>query len=106
MRTSGLSGSSRSIPSFSASPTARSPTKRLGACWAFSTALSCWWERLPSDPYAPIMIIGSKLEASLDEKSNKAWLMVGIFELRPKNFFELYVEADLWRRYVETLRRD
>ena len=65
-----------------------------------------WWNALPPDPYAPIVIVGSKLDASLDDKSNKGWLMVGLFELRPKTFFELYVQADLWRRYVEGLPKD
>ncbi len=65
-----------------------------------------WWDKMPGESYAPIMIVGTKLEAALDEKSNKAWLMAGLFELRPQVFFELYVQADLWRRYVEALPRE
>ncbi len=64
-----------------------------------------WWDRVPADPYAAAMIVGSKFNAALDNKSNKAWLMVGLFELRPQVFFELYVQFDLWRRYAETLPR-
>jgi len=61
-----------------------------------------WWGRLPTDPYAPVMIVGAQFRAALDNKSDKAWLMVGFFELRPKTFLELYVNFDLWKRYLES----
>jgi len=64
-----------------------------------------WWDAPPDDPYAPIVIASSKLQLALDEKSDKAWLMAGLFQLRPANFLELYVQMDLWRKYVETLPR-
>jgi hypothetical protein len=54
-----------------------------------------WWEEVPAEPFAPLMIVSSKLHANLDE--NKTHLMVGYFEMRPQLFFELYVELDLWR---------
>jgi uncharacterized protein (TIGR03663 family) len=60
-----------------------------------------WWGRLPTEPYAPVMIVGAQFRAALDDKSDKAWLMVGFFELRPKSFLELYVKYDLWKKYVE-----
>ena len=62
-----------------------------------------WWDAPPADPYAPVVIASSKLQLALDEKSNKAWLMAGLFQLRPGKFLELYVNLDLWRKYVETL---
>ena len=65
-----------------------------------------WWDKVPADPYAPMMIVSAKLNAALDERSNKRWLMVGLFELRPGVFFELYVEFDLWREYVARLPRE
>ncbi len=65
-----------------------------------------WYEKLPEDPFAPIVMVSSKLDARLDEKSGKKWIMVGLSELRPAKFFELYVELDLWKRYVETLPKD
>jgi len=58
-----------------------------------------WWERIPDDPFAPVMIVSSKFHAELDEK--KTHLMTGISELRPGEFFELYVELDLWKAYLE-----
>jgi uncharacterized protein (TIGR03663 family) len=65
-----------------------------------------WYEKLPDEPLAPIMIISSQLDARLDEKSDKKWLMVGLTELRPGKFLEQYVELELWKKYVETLPRD
>lgn len=59
-----------------------------------------WWDRLPADPYAPVMVVGAKWQAALDERSEKKWLMVRYFELRPKTFLELYVEASLWEKYI------
>jgi hypothetical protein len=64
-----------------------------------------WWDKIPDDPFAPVTVVASGLNASFDEKTQKRWLMVGLFELRPKVFFELYVQADLWERYVATLPR-
>jgi uncharacterized protein (TIGR03663 family) len=58
-----------------------------------------WYNRLPADPFAPIMIVSRQLDARLDE--SKTHPMVQMFQLRPGVFLELYVEADLWRRYVE-----
>ncbi len=64
-----------------------------------------WWEQMPADPYAPIILVSAKLDALLDEKSNKAWIMTGYYELRPGIYFELYVERGLWEKFVATLPR-
>lgn len=64
-----------------------------------------WYEQLPEDPFAPIVVAGSKLEARLDDRSERKWLMVGLNELRPGKFFETYVELELWKKYVATLPR-
>jgi predicted membrane-bound mannosyltransferase len=57
-----------------------------------------WWSEIPPQPFAPVMIVSSRFHAALD--ANKTHLMVGYFELRPDVFFELYVEAELWRDYL------
>jgi uncharacterized protein (TIGR03663 family) len=57
-----------------------------------------WWDQLPPDPYAPVMIVSSQLKAALDEKGTH--VMVGYFQLRPKVFLELYVELGLWKDYL------
>jgi hypothetical protein len=60
-----------------------------------------WWDQVPEDPRASVMIAATRLKAGLEEKSGEAWRMVGLFELRPRYFLELYVEAGLWRRFLE-----
>ncbi len=65
-----------------------------------------WYDRLPEDPFAPVVIVSSKLDARLDDKSDRRWIMAGITELRPGTFLELYVELELWKAYVATLPRD
>jgi len=65
-----------------------------------------WYDKLPDDPFAPIVVVSSKLDARLDEKSGRKWIMAGLTELRPGKYFELYVELELWKKYVETLPRD
>jgi len=65
-----------------------------------------WYDELPTDPYAPIILTSAKLAAALDDKSDKKWIMTGYYELRPNVFFELYVERGLWEQFVATLPRD
>jgi hypothetical protein len=65
-----------------------------------------WYDALPADPFAPIIVVSSKLDARLDEKSEKKWVMAGLFEQRPAVFLELYVELELWKQYVATLPRE
>jgi predicted membrane-bound mannosyltransferase len=65
-----------------------------------------WYEKLPDEPLAPIMIVSATLDARLDDKTDRKWLMVGLTELRPGKFFEQYVELELWKKYVETLPRE
>lgn len=62
-----------------------------------------WYEKMPDDPWAPIIIVSQKLEAALDERSEKKWVMIGYTELRPQRFLETYVELELWKRHVATL---
>ncbi|HUS35445.1 MAG TPA: flippase activity-associated protein Agl23 [Verrucomicrobiae bacterium] len=65
-----------------------------------------WYDAMPPDPFAPIIIVGATMDARLDEKSEKKWIMAGYTELRPQKFLELYVEVELWKKYVATLPRD
>ncbi len=58
-----------------------------------------WWEKLPVDPYAPIMLVSASFHANLDE--NKTHLMPRYFALRPGVFFEVYVQVDVWTKYLE-----
>jgi hypothetical protein len=65
-----------------------------------------FWEKIPEQPLAPIMIVSSDLHAAFDERPEKTHLMAGYFELRPGVFFELYVNIGLWTEYVKKLPRD
>jgi predicted membrane-bound mannosyltransferase len=57
-----------------------------------------WWDQLPADPYAPVMIVSAELRAGLDEK--KTHLMIGYFQIRPQVFLELYVDLKLWQAWL------
>ncbi len=63
---------------------------------------SGYWDKIPAQPPAPIMIVSTALRAAFDERPDGMHLMAGYFELRPNVFFELYVSADLWARYIKT----
>ena len=58
-----------------------------------------WYDTLPTDPYASVMVVSARLRADLDEKQTH--LMIGYFQLRPEVFLECYVEKNLWIRYLE-----
>jgi hypothetical protein len=73
--------------------------------WYLRQLTRVWWTDSPAPPYAPIMVVSASFRANLDEITNKRWLMVGLFEMRPAVFFELYVEFELWKRYLATLPR-
>jgi uncharacterized protein (TIGR03663 family) len=62
-----------------------------------------FWDKIPAQPPAPIMIVSTALHAGFDERPERTHLMAGYFELRPNVFFELYVSADLWAKYIKTL---
>jgi uncharacterized protein (TIGR03663 family) len=62
-----------------------------------------WYDKMPDDPFAPIIVAAAQMDARLDEKSDKKWIMVGYTEMRPQKFLELYVEAELWKKYVASL---
>jgi uncharacterized protein (TIGR03663 family) len=57
-----------------------------------------FWDELPPDPFAPVMLVSARLNAALDEK--KTHVMIGYFQLRPEVFLEMYVELELWRAYL------
>jgi hypothetical protein len=65
-----------------------------------------WFDALPEDPYAPVIVTASKLRAALDDRSEKRWLMVGLYELRPRVFLELYVELELWKKWLAVAPRE
>jgi uncharacterized protein (TIGR03663 family) len=55
-----------------------------------------WWNKLPEDPFAPVMIVSADLKIAERESHP----MREVFELRPGVFLKLYVESELWQNYV------
>ena len=62
-----------------------------------------YWDQIPNQPLAPIMIVSTELRAAFDERPGKTHLMAGYYQLRPNVFMELYVSVPLWTQYVKTL---
>jgi uncharacterized protein (TIGR03663 family) len=58
-----------------------------------------WWNKIPADPYAPVMLVAARFDARLDE--GKTHIMNGVYHLRPQVDFELYINLNLWRTYLE-----
>ena len=63
-----------------------------------------WWQNLPEGPYGPVMVVGAELCRHLDAKSNNAVSPLCTYGLRPGTFLQLYVQPDLWRRYLDKRR--
>jgi uncharacterized protein (TIGR03663 family) len=57
-----------------------------------------WYDRIPPEPFAPVMIVSSRLHAGLDEQHTH--LMTGYYKLRSDAFFELYVSLELWQVWL------
>ncbi len=62
-----------------------------------------WWDHLPVDQSAPVVIASPNFEAEMDKEKDRA--MTGIYELRPQTFLELYVETNLWQAYLKSTGR-
>jgi hypothetical protein len=58
-----------------------------------------YWNEVPGDPFAPVMIVSTKFRAELD--ADKSHVSAGINQMRPQVFFQLYVETNLWDAYVK-----
>jgi hypothetical protein len=54
---------------------------------------------LPVEPYLPISIVSSTLDADVDR--DKAGIMTHMYEFRPGLFLELYVQSNLWNAYLQ-----
>lgn len=66
--------------------------------WYLRNFTAGWFDSMPSDPFAPMMLVSAKYGAHLDEKGTH--LMTGYYQLRPGVFFELYVELELWKEHL------
>ncbi len=57
-----------------------------------------YWDKIPDPPYPRLMLVSAAFRATLDE--DRTYVMVRIYELRPGNFFELYLKHDLWKAWL------
>lgn len=60
-----------------------------------------YYPAVPEDPFADVVIAGSRIAPPLDDLSEKKWIMAGYYKLRPRVFLALYARFDLWKAYVE-----
>lgn len=60
-----------------------------------------WYDRFPEDPVAPVIVSAAEWDVRWDDRSGRRWLMAGMYEIRPRVFLELYVDLNLWTRWLE-----
>ena len=71
--------------------------------WSLRDFRNVWWlGQMPDDPRAPMVIVSAKLQSDLTAKLDDQYQTAGLFELRPSVFLELYVEKDLWKKFLAT----
>jgi predicted membrane-bound mannosyltransferase len=59
-----------------------------------------WWGEVPEDPVAPVVIVSPGFAAELEPVLGETHQMAGYFGLRPSVFLQMYVERELWERYL------
>ncbi len=64
-----------------------------------------YWVGVPPEVAAPIVIASSPLDDALTPRLNPTHLMSGFFGLRPGALVEVWVQMDLWTRYVQSRPR-
>lgn len=62
-----------------------------------------FWGEVPQNPEkAPLLVASPDLAAAMEEPLDKTHLMVTFYMLRePHKFLQLFVQADLWKAYLE-----
>jgi hypothetical protein len=61
-----------------------------------------WRDTLGEGPRSTVVVVGHRLQANVEEATQGAWQMVGNYEFRPRVFVEVYVEAEFWKRFLES----
>jgi uncharacterized protein (TIGR03663 family) len=59
-----------------------------------------WWGAVADDPVAPVVIASPAFAPELDLILAETHQMAGYYGLRPAVFLQLYVERELWERYL------
>jgi len=64
-----------------------------------------YWQRVPSDLTAPIVIASPKHDEALTERLQSTHLMTDNYGLRPNVFVQLWVREDFWLAYLRSIGR-
>jgi predicted membrane-bound mannosyltransferase len=64
-----------------------------------------FWNHVPDDPAAPIVIAAPKHDAALTAELDETHLMTGYYGLRPGVLAQLWVRVDLWEAHLRRLGR-
>jgi uncharacterized protein (TIGR03663 family) len=64
-----------------------------------------FWNRMPSDPAAPLVIASPQLDELLSEQLDDTHLMIGFYGVRPNVLAMLWVRMDLWEAHLRRLGR-
>jgi hypothetical protein len=59
-----------------------------------------WWDHVPKDPNASVVVASPGLMASLEEQLGDRYIRDEFYHLRPGFFLALYVERGLWAKYL------
>ncbi|MCS7090793.1 MAG: TIGR03663 family protein [Verrucomicrobiota bacterium] len=59
-----------------------------------------WYDHFPATVFAPVIVAAAEWDVRWDDRSNRRWLMAGLYEIRPRVFLELYVEVELWKQWL------
>lgn len=59
-----------------------------------------WYDAFPETVVAPVVVAAAEWDVRWDDRSHRRWLMAGLYEIRPRVFLELYVELELWKRWL------
>jgi uncharacterized protein (TIGR03663 family) len=64
-----------------------------------------YWDHMPSDPAAPLVIASPQLDELLTEQLGETHLMTGYYGVRPNVLAMLWVRMDLWEAHLRRLGR-
>ena len=64
-----------------------------------------YWNRIPDDPAAPLVISLPKFDAELAGRLDATHLMTGFYGVRPAVLAQLWVRMDIWEAHLMRLGR-
>jgi uncharacterized protein (TIGR03663 family) len=64
-----------------------------------------YWNRMPDDPTAPVVISSPKFDVELTDQLDATHLMTGFYGVRPEVLAQLWVRMDVWEAHLRRLGR-